>query len=55
MLHLAEELLRMGLSVTEVIEGYEQACEKAIEILPGNLLSWRFLHYVNSPKTLGSA
>ncbi|CAK8672365.1 unnamed protein product [Clavelina lepadiformis] len=34
MLHLAEELLRMGLSVTEVIEGFEQACEKAIEILP---------------------
>ena len=31
----AEDLLRMGLSVTEVIEGYEQACEKAIEILPG--------------------
>jgi len=30
----AEDLLRMGLSVTEVIEGYEQACEKAIEILP---------------------
>ena len=35
MLHLAEELLRMGLSVTEVIEGYEQACEKAVEYLPG--------------------
>ena len=31
----AEDLLRMGLSVTEVIEGYEQACDKAIEILPG--------------------
>jgi len=30
----AEELLRMGLSVPEVIEGYEQACEKATEILP---------------------
>jgi len=30
----AEELLRMGLSVPEVIEGYEQACEKAVEILP---------------------
>lgn len=35
MLRLAEELLRMGLSVPEVIEGYEQACAKAIEILPG--------------------
>ncbi|XP_044298646.1 T-complex protein 1 subunit theta isoform X1 [Varanus komodoensis] len=30
----AEELLRMGLSVSEVIEGYEKACRKALEILP---------------------
>ncbi|ESO94856.1 hypothetical protein LOTGIDRAFT_189106 [Lottia gigantea] len=30
----AEELLRMGLSVTEVICGYELACRKAVEILP---------------------
>ena len=42
MLQLAEELLRMGLSVTEVIEGYEQACEKAIEFLPGNLIDLFF-------------
>ena len=34
----AEDLLRMGLSVPQVIEGYEQACEKAVEILPGNIL-----------------
>jgi len=27
----AEELLRMGLSVTEVISGYEQACKTALE------------------------
>ncbi|KAF6021785.1 CCT8L2 [Bugula neritina] len=30
----AEELLRMGVSVTEVISGYEQATKKALEILP---------------------
>jgi len=34
LLELAEELLRMGLSVSEVIEGYEMACHKALEILP---------------------
>ena len=31
----AEELLRMGLSPTEVAEGYETASEKALSILPG--------------------
>ncbi|CAB4014706.1 T-complex 1 subunit theta isoform X1, partial [Paramuricea clavata] len=30
----AEELLRMGLSPPEVIEGFEKACDKALEILP---------------------
>ncbi|XP_078495211.1 T-complex protein 1 subunit theta-like [Ciona intestinalis] len=34
MLALAEELLRMGLSVPEVTEGFEAACDKAVEILP---------------------
>ncbi|XP_072254163.1 T-complex protein 1 subunit theta isoform X2 [Pyxicephalus adspersus] len=34
LLELAEELLRMGLSVSEVIEGYEKASKKALEILP---------------------
>ncbi|KAL2094286.1 hypothetical protein ACEWY4_009005 [Coilia grayii] len=34
LLELGEELLRMGLSVSEVIEGYEMACKKALEILP---------------------
>merc|ERR1712131_182278 len=34
LLELAEELLRMGLSVSEVIEGYEMACKKALELLP---------------------
>ncbi|XP_046566176.1 LOW QUALITY PROTEIN: T-complex protein 1 subunit theta-like [Haliotis rubra] len=34
LLENAEELLRMGLSVTEVIEGYEIACKKALEFLP---------------------
>ncbi|XP_071955274.1 T-complex protein 1 subunit theta-like [Antedon mediterranea] len=34
LLENAEELLRMGLSPTEVIEGYEQACKKALELLP---------------------
>uniref|UniRef100_A0A665XCK9 T-complex protein 1 subunit theta n=1 Tax=Echeneis naucrates TaxID=173247 RepID=A0A665XCK9_ECHNA len=34
LLELAEELLRMGLSVSEVIDGYEMACRKTLEILP---------------------
>uniref|UniRef100_A0A2D4FVK7 T-complex protein 1 subunit theta n=1 Tax=Micrurus corallinus TaxID=54390 RepID=A0A2D4FVK7_MICCO len=34
LLQHGEELLRMGLSVSEVIEGYEKACRKALEILP---------------------
>ncbi|XP_053828082.1 T-complex protein 1 subunit theta isoform X1 [Vidua macroura] len=33
LLEFAEDLLRMGLSVSEVIEGYEKACKKALEIL----------------------
>lgn len=34
LLDSAEELLRMGLSPAEVIEGYDMACKKALEILP---------------------
>ncbi|KAL5457355.1 hypothetical protein EMCRGX_G034604 [Ephydatia muelleri] len=34
LLENAEELLRMGLSPSEVVEGYEKACETALEILP---------------------
>ncbi|XP_056910646.1 T-complex protein 1 subunit theta isoform X1 [Takifugu flavidus] len=34
LLEVAEELLRMGLSVSQLIEGYEKACKKALEILP---------------------
>jgi T-complex protein 1 subunit theta len=34
LLENAEQLLRMGLSVTEVIEGYELSCKKALELLP---------------------
>nr|XP_028582823.1 T-complex protein 1 subunit theta isoform X1 [Podarcis muralis] len=34
LLEHAEELLRMGLSVSELIEGYEKALKKALEILP---------------------
>ncbi|XP_002732584.2 T-complex protein 1 subunit theta-like [Saccoglossus kowalevskii] len=34
LLNSAEEILRMGLSPTEVIEGYEKALKKALEILP---------------------
>ncbi|XP_064208681.1 T-complex protein 1 subunit theta-like isoform X1 [Anguilla rostrata] len=34
LLELAEELLRMGLSVSEVIEGYEMACKRALAVLP---------------------
>ncbi|XP_038078312.1 T-complex protein 1 subunit theta-like isoform X2 [Patiria miniata] len=34
LLEYAEDLLRMGLSPTEIIEGYELALKKALEILP---------------------
>lgn len=34
MLELAEDLLRMGLSPAEVIEGYKMSAKKALEILP---------------------
>lgn len=34
LLDSAEELLKMGLSPAEVIEGYDMACKKAMEILP---------------------
>jgi len=34
LLESAEELLKMGLSPAEVIEGYNMACKKALEILP---------------------
>ncbi|XP_059149519.1 T-complex protein 1 subunit theta-like [Physella acuta] len=35
LLENAEELLKMGLSVAEVTEGYEMALKKALDILPG--------------------
>lgn len=34
MLEHAEELLRMGLSPAEIIDGYDMASEKALDILP---------------------
>lgn len=34
LLNSAEELLKMGLSPAEVVEGYDMACKKALEILP---------------------
>jgi len=34
LLEKAEQLLHMGLSVTEVVEGYEMAYKKALEVLP---------------------
>lgn len=34
LLEAAESLLRMGLSPPEVIEGYEKACQKALDLLP---------------------
>ncbi|RZF39936.1 hypothetical protein LSTR_LSTR002339 [Laodelphax striatellus] len=34
LLEAAEDLLRMGLTPSEVVEGYEMALEKALEILP---------------------
>ena len=34
LLEQAEDLIKMGLSVTEIQEGYELACKKALEVLP---------------------
>lgn len=39
LLEQAEELIRMGLTPTEVQEGYELACKKALEILPSLTVS----------------
>lgn len=34
LLHAAEELLRLGITTSEIVEGYESALNKALEILP---------------------
>jgi len=34
LLEAAEELLRLGVTTTEICEGYEKALEKSLEILP---------------------
>ncbi|XP_054001739.1 T-complex protein 1 subunit theta [Hylaeus anthracinus] len=34
LLEAAEELLRLGITVSEIVEGYEASLEKALEILP---------------------
>uniref|UniRef100_A0AAZ1XQ54 T-complex protein 1 subunit theta n=1 Tax=Oreochromis aureus TaxID=47969 RepID=A0AAZ1XQ54_OREAU len=53
LLELAEELLRMGLSVSEVIEGYEKACKKTLEILSDCVCSSaKNLHNINEAKSL---
>ncbi|CAK6953880.1 T-complex protein 1 subunit theta isoform X2 [Scomber scombrus] len=53
LLELAEELLRMGLSVSEVIEGYEKACKKTLEILPDCVCaSAKNLHDINEATSL---
>ncbi|KAA0703968.1 T-complex protein 1 subunit theta [Triplophysa tibetana] len=53
LLELAEELLRMGLSVSEVIEGYEMACKKTLEILPDCVCSSvKNLHDMDEAKAM---
>ncbi|XP_057177064.1 T-complex protein 1 subunit theta isoform X1 [Triplophysa rosa] len=53
LLELAEELLRMGLSVSEVIEGYEMACKKTLEILPDCVCSSvKNLHDLDEAKAM---
>ncbi|MEQ2193936.1 hypothetical protein XENOCAPTIV_018831 [Xenoophorus captivus] len=53
LLELAEELLRMGLSVSEVIDGYEKACKKTLEILQDCICSSaKNLHDVNEATAL---
>lgn len=46
LLEQAGELLRMGLSPSDVIEGYERASQKALEILPSEL--WHVYQDVGS-------
>jgi len=48
LLENAEELLRMGLSVAEVTEGFEMACKKVLDILPE--LSIGKIEDLRSPK-----
>ena len=50
LLNQAEDLLRMGLSSSEVIEGYQMAANKALNFLP----SERIIHSENYVKCLGS-
>ncbi|XP_063059373.1 T-complex protein 1 subunit theta isoform X2 [Engraulis encrasicolus] len=53
LLEHAEELLRMGLSVSEVIAGYEMACKKALEILPDCVsTSVSNMHDINVAKAM---
>ncbi|CAD7670361.1 unnamed protein product [Nyctereutes procyonoides] len=54
LLELAEELLRIGLSVSEVIEGYEMACKKAHEILPDLVCLSTLLHTSIMSKQYGN-
>lgn len=42
----AEELLRLGVTTTEIAEGFEKALEKSLEILP-NLVTLEVLDYRN--------
>lgn len=39
LLEAAEDLIRMGLTATDVAEGYQLAVNKALEVLP-NLTCW---------------
>ncbi|WAR08678.1 TCPQ-like protein [Mya arenaria] len=48
LLEQAEFLLRMGLSVTEVTEGYELALKKALEILPVSVMAQKSTFNVDS-------
>lgn len=46
LLEAAEELLRLGVTVTDICDGYERALEKAIDILP-NFVSHEVKDYRN--------
>ena len=55
LLENAEELLRMGLSPSEVVEGYEMACQKALELLPSKgdaniyIIAWFLSLFLSLP------
>ena len=54
LLKKAEELLRMGLKVSEVVKGYERAMVETLRVLEGMFDAWRVLYpFVREGRLMG--